>query len=80
MQDYMPLSDSVRVDTAEDDEPISVNEFVVAKALRAIKTSRAGGPFDLPNWILKTYADIILATPIADILNCSFSQCKVPAA
>ena len=48
----MPLSDSVRVDTADDDEPISVNEYMVAKALRAIKNSRAGGPDDLPNWVL----------------------------
>ena len=48
----MPLSDSVRVDTADDDEPISVNEYMVTKALRAIKNSRAGGPDDLPNWVL----------------------------
>ena len=76
LAENIPLSDSVRVDTAEDDEPISVNEYVVAKALRAIKISHAGGPDDLPNWVLKTYADI-LAAPIADILNCSFSECKV---
>ena len=65
------------MNTAEDDEPISVNEYMVGKALRAIKTSRAGGPDDLPNWVLKAYADI-LAAPIADVLDCSFSECKVP--
>ena len=74
MQDYIPLSDSVRVDTAENDEPISVNEYVVAKA-----SSCAGDPDDLPNWVLKAYADI-LAAPIADILNCPFYECKVPTA
>ena len=55
----MPLSDSVRVDTADDDEPISINEYMVAKPLHAIKNSHAGGPDDLPNWVLKTYADIL---------------------
>ena len=75
----MPLFDSVRVDTADDDEPISVNEYMVAEALRPIRNSRAGGPDDLPNWVLKTYADI-LAAPIADILYCSFLGCKVPIA
>ena len=79
MQKNMPLSDSVRVDTADDDEPISVNDYMVAKALRAIKNSFAGGPDHLPNWVLKTYADI-LAAPIADILNCSFLECKVSIA
>ncbi|KAL9970105.1 hypothetical protein ACROYT_G022428 [Oculina patagonica] len=43
----------------------------------AVKTSRAGGPDDLPNWVLREFADI-LAAPIADILNTSFSECKVP--
>ena len=41
--------------------------------------ARAGGPDDLPNWLLKEYADI-LAAPIAEILNTSFSECKVPRA
>ena len=41
--------------------------------------ARAGGPDDLPNWLLKEYADI-LAAPIAEILNTSFSEYKVPRA
>lgn len=52
---------------------------MVVKALHTVKTSRAGGPDDLPNWVWKAYGDI-LAAPIADILNCSFSECKVPTA
>ena len=44
--------------------------------LREINCARAGGPDDLPNWLLKEYADI-LAAPIAEILNTSFSECKV---
>ena len=62
---------------SEDDEPLSVTEATVARKLRAVSTSRAGGLDNLPNWVLKEYADI-LASPIADILNTSFLECKVP--
>jgi len=49
----------------------------VASKLRTISTSRAGGPDDLPNWVLREFADV-LAPTLADILNTSFSECKVP--
>ncbi|KAL9960493.1 hypothetical protein ACROYT_G033961 [Oculina patagonica] len=75
-KDYSPLTNCVRVPT-DGDQPISVTEQSVVKKLRAVKTSRAGGPDDLPNWVLREFADI-LAAPIADILNTSFSECKVP--
>lgn len=76
MKDYSPLKDCVHVLT-DDDQPISVTEMSVARKLRAVSTSRAGGPDDLSNWVLKKFADI-LAAPIADILNTSFSECRVP--
>ena len=37
------------------------------------------GPDDIPNWVLKEYADT-LAAPTADILNASFSEVSVPRA
>ena len=49
----------------------------MARKLREISCARTGGPDDFPNWVLKEYADI-LAAPIAEILNTSFSECKVP--
>ena len=63
----------------DDDQTISVNEHSVALKLREISCARDGGPDDLPNWVLREYADI-LAAPIAEILNTSFSECKVPRA
>ena len=78
MEDYSPLTDCVRVDM-DDDQPISVNENSVVLKLREISCARAGGPEDLPKWVLREYADI-LAAPIAEILNTSFSECKVPRA
>ena len=76
MKDYQPLTDSVRV-SVEDDEPITVTEELVEKKLRAISTSRASGPDELPNWVLKEYSDI-LAAPITVIMNSSFVECRVP--
>ena len=70
MKDYQPLTDSVRV-SVEDDEPITVTEELVEKKLRA------SGPYELPNWVLKEYSDI-LAAPITVILNSSFVECRVP--
>ena len=52
MEDYSPLTDCVRVDM-DDDQPISVNKHSVALKLHEISSARAGGPEDLPNWVLK---------------------------
>jgi len=42
-----------------------------------VSTFRACGPEDIPNRVLKEYADILVA-PIADILNASCSEVSVP--
>ena len=78
MDGYSPLTESVCVDT-NGDQPITVTENSVRRKLRKISCARAGGPDDLPNWVLREFADI-LAAPVADILNSSFSECKVPRA
>ena len=76
MMDYSPLADSTRV-SADDDDPIVVIEQSVARKLREVSTSRASGPDDTPNWVLKEYSGI-LAVPIANILKASFSEVSVP--
>ena len=77
MQGYSPLSENVRV-ASVDDEPLSVTEAAVARKLKAaVSISRAEGPDNLPNWVLKEYEDI-LAPPIGDILNTYFLECRVP--
>ena len=67
MNDYSPLSDCIRVEMA-DDRPISVTEHSVARKLLELNASRASGPDNLPNSVLKNFA-YILAAPIADILK-----------
>ena len=78
MKDYSSLPNCVHVNV-EDDQPIFVTELSVARKLKEIKSSRTCGPDDLPNWVVKEFADI-LAAPIANIFNTSFSECRVPRA
>ena len=58
---------------------ITVTETSVTRKLRQISASKASGPHNLPNWLLKEYADI-LAPAVVDILNTSYRECKVPSA
>ena len=44
---------------------------MIAKKLREIRISSAGGPDNLPNWVLKYYSDI-LPEPVTNIINSSF--------
>ncbi|CAB4029265.1 Hypothetical predicted protein [Paramuricea clavata] len=45
------------------------------KRCRAISVFKASGPDELPNWVLKSFSDI-LAPAITDIFNASFRKCK----
>ncbi len=63
----------------DNDEPIIISEIIVERLLRAIRVSKASGPDQLPNWILKRLS-YILKPAITDILNTSFRECKVPKA
>ena len=56
-----------------------ITSDTVAKKLRQLSTTKLNGPDNLPNWLLKTYADII-APVVTDILNCSFQTCEVSKA
>ena len=49
----------------------------VLSKLRNLDPSKAPGPDGIPNWILKTYAEII-ATPISDIINTLFMKINCP--
>ena len=61
----------------EDDEPISMTVDSVTTRLSKISTSKALGPDDLPNWVLKAFSDI-LAPALTELLNQSFRESKVP--
>jgi hypothetical protein len=46
--------------------------------LSSISSSKAAGPDEIPNWILKDYAPL-LAPPVTSIFNASLQQASVPA-
>ena len=56
--DEGPLRDCVRV-AMDDDQPLSVTEQSVARKFHAISSSRVGDPDDLPNSLLRVFADIL---------------------
>ena len=58
--------------------PITVTEIIIVKKLRKIGASQPGDPDDLPNWVLKEFAKILVPT-ITEILNTSFRQREVPS-
>ena len=48
LENYTPLSGNVKV-SLENDSAVNVSEFIIAKKLREIRISSAGGPDNLPN-------------------------------
>ena len=76
LQENNPISNDTLV-LCEDDELISVTTDSVVTRLSKISTSRAGGPDDLPNRVLKKFSDI-LAPVLTEVLNQSFQESKVP--
>ncbi|CAB4011776.1 Hypothetical predicted protein [Paramuricea clavata] len=76
MKVFPPLPEDFNLST-DNDEPISVSETTVERLLRAISVSKASGRDELPNWVLKSFSDI-LAPAITDLFNASFRECKVP--
>ncbi len=76
MKDFPPLPEDFNLPT-DNDKPIIVSEITVERLLRAIRVSKASGPHQLPNWVLKCFS-YFLAPAITDIWNTSFRECKVP--
>ena len=45
--------------------------------MASLNQSKASGPDNVPNWLLKEYSDI-LAFPITQILNASYREQRLP--
>ena len=60
MDGYSPLTESVCVDT-NGDQPITITEISVRRKLREISFARAGGPDDLPYWVLWEFAGLLIS-------------------
>ena len=56
---------------------LTVSEERVQKVLANLNQSKASGPDNVLNWLLKEYSDI-LAFPITQILNASYPEQRLP--
>ena len=80
MYDFTPLVTPdvhAHANTCQQDPPRLISEFSVFEKLSALNTNKASGPDGIPSWVLKENADL-LATPVADILNSSFLERRLP--
>ena len=57
---------------------LTVSEERVQKVVANLNQSKASGPDNVPNWLLKEYWDI-LAFPITHIFNASYREQRLPA-
>ena len=58
-------------------EGIKLDVSSVHTSLRMLNPRKAPGPNEIPNWLLKEYADF-LADPVCSILNTSFTEQTLP--
>ena len=80
MRSFTPLpADYVTLPTtsATQQHALVVSNELVYKKLMKLNRSKAHGPDDIPGWLLKENADL-LAAPIADILNSSYREGRLP--
>ena len=54
-----------------------VSELRIMKLLATLNPSKACGPDEIPNWLLKEHAEL-LAFPVSKIINSSFKEQRLP--
>ena len=76
MNSFSQLSPEVPVDVQLTNLP-TVTEFCVQKKLTALNSAKASRPDGILAWLLKENADLV-APVVTDILNCSYSEARLP--
>ena len=71
LEDYRLPSPLPRLPLEESPDIPQQTESRVAKVLAKPSPSKASGPDQIPNWLLKKYSDFV-AFPVMEILNASF--------
>ena len=64
-------------DGVQHTNPPTVTEFRVLKKLTRLNPAKASGPDGIPAWLLKENADLLVQV-VGDILNCSYSEARLP--
>ena len=70
------LYQHIATDSSSVIKTVTSPESMLTK-LKSLNVSKAPGPDGIPNWILKTYREI-LASPISNLLNSSYQQERLP--
>ena len=79
MKTFIPLLQQSRPDKENNNFPtlLPVTEFSAFKMLATLNARKATGPDGIPAWLLKENP-YILASPVADIINCSYKEARLP--
>ena len=78
LEEYRLTQPLTKLPVDEDSpELLEVSELRVKKLLTSLNPSKACGPDDIPNWLLKEYAEL-LAFPVSKIINASFEEQSLP--
>ena len=78
MEKFEPLTynhglDVHKSDDLAADKIVLMTEMTALKKLSSLNSLKAHGPDEIPVWVLKENADL-LATPICNIINCSYQH------
>ena len=76
MNSFSPLHPEASGDVQHTNPP-TVTEFRVLKKLTRLNPAKASGPDGIPAWLLKENADLLVQV-VGDILNCSYSEARLP--
>ena len=78
LEEYRVTQPLTKLPVDEDSpELLEVSELRVMKLLASLNPSKACGPDEIPNWLLKEYAEL-LAFPVSKIINASFEEQILP--
>jgi len=77
LEEYCLEQPLTKFPTTIDSKLREVSELRVMKLLATLNPSKACGPDEIPNWLLKEYAEL-LAVPVSKIINSSFKEQRLP--
>ena len=77
MNKFAPLDPQVHYATQHVCNPPTVTEHSIYRKLASLNPTKASGQDNIQAWLLKENADI-LPPVVTDILNCSFSEARLP--
>ena len=77
LEEYRLEQPLTKFPTTIDSKLRELSELRVMKLLASLNPSKLCGPDEIPNWLLKEYAEL-LAVPVSKIINSSFKEQRLP--